>query len=208
MKILIADDHALFRDGLRCLLEHVQDDTVVLEASTCRQALSISKEHEDIDLILPDLAMPDLNGFDAMAAIIEQVPAVPVAILSASENPVDMRRAYEEGAMGYIPKSHNNEIIEGAIRLMLSGGIYVPKAALGTSNMRQEGNEAVDGVYLTPQQKKVLMLMGQGKSNKHIARALNVAESTVKAHVSAILRSLNADNRTEAVIEAKKYRIL
>ncbi len=206
MRILVADDHALFRDGLRYLLSRLGDDVEIIEAKDCAEALTRVAERPDLDLLLLDLAMPGMDGLAGLRALRARNPEVPVVILAASEEPTDVRLALDGGAMGFIPKSSTSNVMLGALRLVLSGGVYVPPAFL---DRFQAGRipvaaASLDALGLTPRQHDVLRLLGRGQPNKEIARVLGLAEGTVKLHISAILRALGVDNRTQAVLAAAR----
>ncbi len=206
VKILVADDHALFRDGLRYVLARLGDDVEILEAKNCAEALALVGSRSDLDLVMLDLAMPGMDGLAGLRALRARSPAVPVVILSASEEPADMRQALDRGAMGFIPKSSTSSVMLSALRLVLSGGVYLPPAFL---ERHQSGTtpiaaSSVEALGLTPRQHDVLRLLGQGQSNKEIARVLGLAEGTVKLHISAILRALGVHNRTGAVVAAAR----
>jgi DNA-binding NarL/FixJ family response regulator len=178
---------------------------VVREASGLDELNALLAEERDVDLLLLDLAMPGAQGFSGLIYLRAQFPDVPIVIVSASEEPVVIRRAVEFGASGFIPKSLDTDGIGNAIRTVLSGDIWAPPDVdLDTA----EDRELVDLVRrigrLTPQQMRVLMMLSEGLLNKQIAYELNVSEATVKAHVSAILQKLGVDSRTQAVIAASK----
>jgi len=208
MKILIADDHALFREGLRHVLLQFGAGVTVIEAPNCEQALSLSALNPDLDLALLDLKMPGMDGFEAMSLLLERSPALPIVVLSSSEDPADMRRALEAGAMGFISKSETAQVILSALRLVLSGGIYVPPALVRESAIRAQSHASAASSRLTPRQLGVLSLVVQGKSNKMIARELDLSEATVKVHVSAIMKALDAVNRTQVAMTAKKLGLI
>jgi len=208
MKILVADDHALFREGLRHVLLQFGAGVAVIEAPNCEQALSLSALNPDLDLALLDLKMPGMDGFEAMSLLLERSPALPIVVLSSSEDPADMRRALEAGAMGFISKSETAQVILSALRLVLSGGIYVPPALVRESAIRAQSHASAASSRLTPRQLGVLSLVVQGKSNKMIARELDLSEATVKVHVSAIMKALNAINRTQVAMTAKKLGLI
>jgi DNA-binding NarL/FixJ family response regulator len=207
MKILIADDHALFRNGLRYMLAGLADEVAILEAKDSAEALATVGATPDLDLVLLDLAMPGMDGLAGLRMLRGKRPALPVVILSASEEAADVRRAIESGAMGFIPKASSSAVMLGALRLVLSGGVYVPPAYLERSRAGTTPITAPpsgDTLGLTARQHDVLRLLGQGQSNKEIARVLGLAEGTVKLHISAILRVLGVSNRTRAVVAAAK----
>lgn len=214
MKILVVDDHALIREALRGVLKELKDDAAVVEAGNSRQAMQRIDENPDLELILLDLHLPDRSGFDVLAELRERYPSVSVVMLSASEDRDDIAKALNLGALGFIPKSAPREVMLSAFKLIFSGGIYVPpeilvrrqpavavaRAPAPPAPSRRPPTAAELG--LTERQMDVLALMMQGKSNKAICRALDLAEPTVKNHVTAILKALKASNRTEAVIAA------
>ena len=213
MRILLVDDHTLFREALLLVLRQFDSTAVVIEASTAREAFRLATHYHDLDLILLDLTLPGLNGLSALPELHGLRPTVPLVILSASEDSADVRQALDAGAMGYIPKSSSSHEMIAALRLVLAGEVYVPTALLEALEALEENaptqvaapgaeERAIDG--LTPRQVEVLCLMGQGLSNKGICRRLNLAEGTVKLHVTAIMRALNTGNRTQTVIEATR----
>jgi len=209
MKILIADDHELFRDGLRHVLDDADTDSVVVEAADYTQAFAVAQEESDIDLVLLDLNMPGAVWVDGLRRMKELVgPLVPVVILSADSNRHSVLQAVNAGASGYIPKTSSSRVMLSAIKLVMSGGVYLPPALLDDRTLMEVGRTPatsydVDGAaFLTPRQREVLTLLGQGKSNKEIARVLHLAEGTVKLHVTAILKALKVNNRTRAVVVA------
>jgi DNA-binding NarL/FixJ family response regulator len=211
MKILLVDDHALFREGLKFLLRSLDAAVEVAEAGNCAKALEQAAASA-YDLVLLDLKMPGVEGLDALTALREAIPAVPLVVLSGVDDPAVVRAAIERGAMGFIPKSSTPEVMIQALRLVLAHGVYLPPTVLDTASpasgpvgatSRSNGRQAVLS-GLTPRQMDVLRFVIQGKSNKIIARELDVSEGTVKAHLSSVLRALDAHNRTEAVYAAAK----
>jgi DNA-binding NarL/FixJ family response regulator len=211
MNILVIDDHALFREGLKFLLRSLDAGLQVDEAGNCAKALEHAAARS-YDLVLLDLKMPGVEGLDALAALRDAAPAAPLVVLSGEDNPGVVRAAIERGAMGFIPKSSTPEVLIQALRLVLARGVYLPPAVLGavgtTSPSSPETPPATAGQSalssLTPRQMDVLRCVIQGKSNKIIARELDVSEGTVKAHLSSVLRALGTRNRTEAVYAAAK----
>jgi DNA-binding NarL/FixJ family response regulator len=201
MKILLVDDHMLIRQATRGVLRKVRRDAVMIEASSGAEAMRIVAEQPDIDLVLLDLALPDRDGFSAFVELRERYPALGIAVLSASQDPAKVRRALELGARGYIPKSAQGGVIINALRLILSGGIYVPPEILAAEGSSGE-TQSPKNLGLSDRQMDVLALMMQGKNNKMICRTLGLAEPTVKNNVTAILRALKATSRTEAVVIA------
>jgi DNA-binding NarL/FixJ family response regulator len=210
MKILVADDHALIREALRHVLKELDGDVTVLEArdggSTCR----LVNENVDLDLLLLDLNLPGTSGFATLAELRRDHAALPVVILSAQEDAATMRAALDRGAMGFIPKSANNAVMLSALRLVLSGGRYVPPELLNAapgvalSDAPLSAPKSPAELGLTERQLDVLALMAQGKSNKQICRDLGLAEATVKIHVTAILRTLKVASRAQAIVAVNR----
>ena len=205
MKILLVDDHALIRDALRGVLKELAADAAILEASDSRQAMRLIEQHPDLHLILLDLNLPDRDGFAVLSDLRKRYATISIVVLSAFNDRENVLRALDLGALGFIPKSSSREVMANALRLIFSGGVYIPPEALG----RAETAVAVAALGrrvsptdlgLTERQMEVLALMMQGKSNKAISRILDTAEPTVKHHVTAILKALKVANRTEAVI--------
>lgn len=205
VKVLLIDDHVLFRDGLLLILEKL--DTIIesFEAGSYESAKAIMNKHKNIDLVLLDLGLPGLNSLDALSAIHQQLPNSLVVILSGTEDCHMVEKALQLGARGYIPKSSPKNIILNALHLVLSGGIYIPPQILQKTitgqNVQATKNRASEH-KLTPRQYEVLHKLAKGKSNKAIAKLLNLTESTVHVHVSAILKLFNVNNRTKAVQHA------
>jgi DNA-binding NarL/FixJ family response regulator len=213
MKILVVDDHVLIRDALRGVLKELKGDAEVLEASDCRQAMALITDNaDDLGLILLDLGLPDRDGFSALAEVRERYPAICVVVLSGQQDSASVFKALELGALGFIPKSGQREVMLRALQLVFAGGRYIPPeilespatqpAAKPPAAERPPASPADLG--LTGRQLDVLALMMQGKSNKAICRVLDLAEPTVKNHVTAILKALRVTNRTEAVIAVRE----
>jgi DNA-binding NarL/FixJ family response regulator len=211
MKFLVVDDHALIRSAMRGLLLGLQADADVLEAGDGAAALGLLAAQPDIDLVLLDLHLPDADGLALLATVGERHPGVAVVMLSGDKDQATIRRALELGAQGYIPKAEPQAVLAGALSLVLAGGVYVPPAALGRAApapapvVAAPSPSAPQGptpqsLGLTDRQLEVLALLMEGKNNKLICRALDLAEPTVKNHVSAILRALGVGSRTEAVL--------
>lgn len=204
MKILVADDHALFRDGLRHVLRQLADDVELIEAGDHATAAALVTIHPDADLMLVDLAMPGRDPFAALATLLDRAQAIPIVVLSANEDPRDIRRALDAGVVGYIPKRESAAVMLGALRLVLAGGVYVPALLLQSPPPARRNGEGL----LTQRQLDVLQHLMQGKSNKEIGRELDLSEATVKVHVTAIFRSLNVQNRTQAAHTARTLGLL
>ena len=204
MNVLLIDDHALFREGLKFLLGSLDAELQVDEAGDCARALAHASARS-YDLVLLDMKMPGVAGLDALAALREAIPAAPLVVLSGEESSGVVRAAIERGAMGFIPKSSTPEVLLQALRLVLARGVYLPPAVLTAAEPAAAGGGAEAALRgLTPRQIDVLRCVIQGKSNKVIARELDVSEGTVKAHLSSVLRSFGARSRTEAVYAAAK----
>ena len=203
MKILLIDDHALFREGLSHVLRKLDDHVSILDASGLELAKQYIAENPDLDLVLLDLHMPEHSGFDILEIFTKSYPTLPVVILSASTTRSDIQHALDLGAMGFIPKDTTGNVMLSALQLILSGGIYTPTdLAQPTNQSTQQAGDKVP--TLTPRQLDVLKAIVQGHSNKIIAAELELAEATVKMHVTAILNGLGVSNRTQAVIAAEK----
>lgn len=207
MKILVVDDHALIREALRGVLGELRPDATVLDASDCREAMRIAAESADgLELILLDLGLPDGDGFEILADLRALYPAVAIVVLSATKDRDSVTRSLDLGALGFIPKTATRAVMTSALQLVFAGGIYVPpeilqrdQEAVATRPATPLGASPSD-LGLTERQVDVLALMMKGKSNKAICRDLDLAEATVKNHVTAVLKALKVTNRTEAVI--------
>jgi len=202
MKILLIDDHALFRDGLLLMLEGLNTTNEIFEAGSYESAKAIMDETNDIDLILLDLGLPGVSYLDALFAIRQQLPESCLVVLSGTEDQQMVEQALRHGARGYIPKSSPAKTMLNALQLVIDGGIYVPPQIL--QNNLMDTTTAPAGIdtlekILTPRQCDVLHLLAFGKPNKEIGNILNLTESTVRAHVAAILKTFNVSNRTQAV---------
>ena len=214
LRLLVVDDHPLFRVGLWHLLNQLADELQMVEASDVSQALEHLSQDEPYDLVLVDLLMPGMKGFDSLKRICQATPGSPVVVVSVKERAEDVRQAIEAGAMGYIPKSSSPEVLVHALELVLSGGVYLPPHLLGaseaavsdwTADKSREPMPAKGALArLTPRQRQVLALLAEGKPNKAIASELGLAAGTVKIHVSSIFKALNVNNRTLAVIAANE----
>jgi DNA-binding NarL/FixJ family response regulator len=209
LKILLIDDHVLIRDAMRGVLRELDDSIPIIEAQSARQADELICRNPDISLVLLDLGLPDRDGFEMLASLRRSHPAIAVVVLSALNDRDNVRKSLDAGAQGFIPKTAAREILLGALRLILAGGVYIPPEILGgapepraasPSAAADRAGQTPSDLGLTERQLDVLALMMQGKSNKLICRHLNLAEPTVKNHVSSILKALNVNNRTEAVL--------
>ncbi|MDD9910077.1 MAG: response regulator transcription factor [Ahrensia sp.] len=209
IRLLIVDDHPLFRGAMKQALSSADEGRYgridVLEAGNFADLQALLLEHGDVDLVLMDLAMPGVSGFSGLLSLRAQYAAIPVMIVSATEDPETIRRALELGASGFIPKSANIETIRLAIDTVLAGDVWKPDDIdLGAQSDAQITDLIERLETLTPQQMRVLSMISQGLLNKQIAWELSVSEATVKAHVSAVLHKLGVDSRTQAVIQLSK----
>ncbi|MBY0430972.1 MAG: response regulator transcription factor [Rhodospirillales bacterium] len=199
MHILIADDHALFRGGLSLQLKQFAPNADIVEARDFGQTLDLVKVAKPpFDLVLVDLGMPGMAWRDALLAL--RGLRVRTVVLSGTSAPATVREALSLGASGYIPKSDEPDVLMAALKLVMSGGTYVPLCALGVSG-EEQARQPVGAI--TTRQREVLGLLAHGFSNKEIAYRLSLTEGTVKLHVAAILRSLGVTNRTQAVTLAR-----
>jgi two-component system nitrate/nitrite response regulator NarL len=200
VKLLIVDDQPLFRDGLAALLRDAAPDTAVTQASSTEEALNLADE-QIFDAVFMDLVMPGLAGEAAVREFARRHADLPVIVLSSSENASDVRRVLNAGASGYIPKSATAQTVVSALRLVLSGNIYVPPLLVGAAAQAAErrANAAPRSVaQLTDRQVDVLRFLKDGLTNKEISANLGIAEKTVKVHIAAIFKTLNVVNRTQA----------
>jgi DNA-binding NarL/FixJ family response regulator len=207
-RVLIADDHPLYRDALRAILPRACSATELLDAACQQDVMARVTSDADFDLIMLDLNLPGATGLSCLRYLRGAAPLTPVIVVSGIDDPETMSEVVLAGAAGYVPKSAPSDVLIGAIRLIIAGGTYLPAAAATT--LRRSRPPALapaapaTGETLTSRQMRVLQLLAQGLSNKQIARELEISEITVKAHVSLILRKLGVSNRTQAAIEARK----
>jgi DNA-binding NarL/FixJ family response regulator len=200
-RFIIVDDHPLFRGALSQALRSAFGSAEVLEAGSLDQLTERLEAAGEIDLILLDLSMPGVHGVSGLLYLRAQHPEVPVVIVSASDDAATIRQCLDCGASGFIPKSQPVERIREAIGRIIDGEIWLPPDVDLTSAPQGESAKLVSRLStLTPQQVRVLMMLGEGLLNKQIAFKLGVSEATIKAHVSAILQKLGVDSRTQAVI--------
>ena len=223
MKVLLVDDHPLILSALQTVIQGLGDDVTVVGAGSGDEARRVLHEGSDYDLILLDLQLGDVDGFELLVELRANYPALPVVIVSASDRSSDVIRAIDLGAMGFVPKRASNATLFEALNLVMQGGIYIPPMTLGSEpgEDRPEGDTepsylaivreqseaaeaaaptSIASIGLTPRQTDVLGLLLQGKPNKLIARELNLSVETVKDHVAAVLRALNVTSRTQAVL--------
>ncbi|MBI5261019.1 MAG: response regulator transcription factor [Bradyrhizobium sp.] len=203
--LVIADDHPLFRDALRQAVAGVLSSPRIDEAGSFDELTRLLEQNADVDLILLDLTMPGISGFSGLIYLRAQHPAVPVVIVSATDDNATIRRCLDFGASGFIPKRFGVDTLRDAIMKVMEGDIWVPPDADLSVAADPDMTRLRDRlVTLTPQQVRVLMMLSEGLLNKQIAYELGVSEATIKAHVSAILQKLGVESRTQAVIAAAK----
>ena len=226
MKVLLIDDHPLILSALKSVIQGLGENVTVAGVSSANAARAALVLDADFDLVLLDLQLGDADGFDLLAELRAAYPALPVVVVSGSDRTSDVIRAIDLGAMGFVPKRTHNDMLFEALRLVMSGGVYVPPMTLGVEGaaaadppaeqetvpgyMNMIGTQATQGDFqavptlatlgLTPRQTDVLALLLQGKPNKLIARELEVSVETIKDHVAAVLRALGVNSRTQAVL--------
>jgi DNA-binding NarL/FixJ family response regulator len=222
MKILLIDDHPLFREGVALLLKPLMDGLETWEAGSCEEAFELLARRGSVDLVLIDLGLPGLSGLDGLKRLRADHPEAPVVVMSSADDKDTVLAVLDAGAMGFIPKSSTSQVMLGALRLILAKGIYLPpsvflasrsapvpgpagapSAQLPAAEVSASGRQPAD-LGMTPRQADVLHLLLQGKPAKLIGRELNLSLSTVKAHTSAVLRALNVTTRTQAVLAASR----
>ena len=216
MKILLVDDHALFRDGMRYVLQQLPETVEILEAGNFPDGLKLATQHPELDLALLDLNMPGSEGPISIRFFHQRYPHIPVVVISGEEGRGYMEKVMNYGAMGFVCKSSTASVMLSALNLVLSGGVYIPPQLL-----RQYGEVAgkepdvtdrrslhTNEYGLTQRQMQVLTHLAAGLSNKEIAEAIHLAEGTVKIHVAAVYQTLRVNNRMEAVRMAEKLGLV
>jgi DNA-binding NarL/FixJ family response regulator len=213
MKILIVDDHPLFLEGISLLIQQLDESLQVNEVESGEKALEFLKVNPDTGLVLADLDMPVMSGFEFLEALEQKGQLIPVAILSATSNLYDVKKALQMGAVGFISKTSDREEMRHALDTIFRGDVYIPSGIeeqLETLMARDgmDPNEALrlkaKSLGVTRRQLQVLQLLAKGYSNKKIADEIDLTERTVKAHVSALFTILNVSNRTECVLEGER----
>jgi len=206
MKILHADDHPMFREGLRFFLKLLDPQVVILEASNFQAALDKLALENPVDLLLLDLEMPGMSELEGFFAIRRRYPRLPIVIVSGVNDTRILRTLLEGGARGYIPKFASSELLMEGLRRVLSGEVFIPDA-LFLPATNPAGSTAQSSL-LTDRQLQILPLLANGMPNKRIADALGVTEGTVKQHLKELFKRLSARNRTQAVNEARRLGLL
>jgi|TARA_B100002049_G_C16027918_1_gene353235 DNA-binding NarL/FixJ family response regulator len=207
VEILVADDHPLFQYAITDFVERNIPDTKTISCIDLEEALITAEENPNIDLVLLDLNMPGMDGLNGIVRFRNQFPEIPIVIVSAEEDKNVVLQAFTYGAVGFITKSSSCEQIVGALQQVLSGQVYLPPDIIrnggSTKPKEDSAQQQIDPKLigaLTRRQLLVFECIAKGKSNKQIAYELNIAETTVKAHVSAILTKLNVHNRIQAAL--------
>jgi len=197
MKIIVADDHSLVRAGLMQLLKTLPDNHEVIEATSSSEILKLG--NDDTDLLLLDLDMPGIGSTKHVEQMCAALPSTAVVIISGNESSHVIYACLDAGAMGFIPKSSNNQVLISAIQLVLSGDQYVPYTFLKQQRLQGDLPEKV-----TARQAEIWKMIARGQSNKEIARGLHLTEGTVKQHISSLFKILNIHSRSEAMLKAKE----
>ncbi len=214
MKVLLADDHSIVRTALKYVLNELSSELDVREARNSNEIQDIlSQSADELDLVILDLRMPGMEGIQAITNVVEQVAPTPVCVFTVSEDPDEMRAILAGGVRAYIPKTTDDALIATILRLVLSGGSYVPPVLGGlevSESSSVETRKSAPAVTkdhfpeLTRRQREVLALLAEGLSNLEIGERLDLNLSTVKSHVTAILRTLDVENRTQAVLKFQR----
>ncbi len=228
MKVLLVDDHPLILAALQSVIEGFGDGTEVVAVDAADKAQAALAAADDFDLVLLDLSLGDIDGFEVLADMRQRYPGLPVVVISATERHADVIRALDMGAMGFVPKRTSNRGLVEALALVMAGGVYIPPVMLGMSVAPQAGADAlmgaapgsiadmsrvelaqteshrtppsIESIGLTPRQSEVMALLLKGLPNKLIARELKLSVETVKDHVAAVLQALHVSSRTQAVL--------
>lgn len=215
LKVLVIDDHPLVQEGVAAALEALGHDVDVIAAADSEQGLAAAAANPDIDLVLLDLALPGMSGLGVISALHQRLPSLPVVVLSALEDPENIRNAISAGAMGFVPKSAQTRVLIEALQQVLEGNVSVPSTLRSAPNLATGGPATGPGTggepdvaLLTLRQLEVLSRLCQGKTNKQIATELGLSEKTVKAHVTAIFKVLGVVNRTQAVLVARRIGMI
>lgn len=215
MKILVADDHALFRDGMRYVLQQFGNEVDVVEASNFPDALRRTESDPQFDLVLMDLSMPGSEGATSVRQFHHRYPGIPIVVISGLDHRDEIERVMESGAVGFISKTTPSKVMLNALRLMLDGGIYLPPQLLqvalpsdlpagSASGTRKQTNAH----GLSARQNEALALLGRGLSNKEIAKIMGLAEGTVKIHIAAVYQVLHISSRFEAIRMAERMGLV
>ncbi len=217
VKVLMVDDHALFRDGMRYVLQQLADEVEILDSGNFADALQLASDNKDIDLALLDLNMPGSDGVPSILLFHRSFPDVPLVVVSGSDQRDDIESVMESGAMGFISKMSSSKIMLSALRMVLDGGIYLPPQLLQQAlNMVDQGDDGgvnkrtqrASKFGLTSRQFEVLSYLAEGLGNKEISQKMELAEGTVKIHTAGIYQALHVNSRLEAVSTARRLGFL
>ena len=206
MKILHADDHALFREGIKFFLKLLDADAIVVEAGSYEALNDTLVLEAPIDLLVLDLEMPGMGELEGFLSLRRRHPKLPIVVLSGSNNTRTIKAILDGGARGYIPKLANSEELMLALRQVMSGNVYVPNLLFARPN--DDDTKLPNAAVLTERQSDILVLMADGMSNKLIADALGITEGTVKQHLKVLYKRLDARNRTQAIRAAHRMGLL
>ena len=214
LKVLVIDDHPLVQQGVAAALESLGHETQVMSARDAEQGMAMAAANPDLDLVLLDLALPGMSGFGLIGRLHERFPSLPVVVLSALEDPENVRQTINSGAMGFVPKSAPTRVLLEVLQQVLEGNVSVPANLQGSAGLSNgtAGTAASDSPQTVPdvglltlRQLEVLSRVCQGKTNKQIATELGLSEKTVKAHVSSVLAKLGVQDRTQAALLAVRH---
>ncbi len=212
MRILVADDHSIVRTALKLLLAEIDEDLVVVEAKDFSETLEASIGKPELDLIVLDLQMPGYEGRKTLQLLIRNAGETPVVVFSMLESPFEMRAVLSDGVSAYIPKSTDDGLIVNIIKLVLAGGRYIPPVlgdlpipSTAPQTAQQKQKELSDKFGISPRQTDVLSLMAEGLSNNEISKRMDLSISTIKTHVTGILKAMKVNNRTQAVLVFKRH---
>ena len=217
IKVLMVDDHALFRDGMRYVLQQLGDEVEILDSGDFHDALQLARNNPDIDLALLDLNMPGSDGAPSIMLFHRSFPEIPMVVVSGTDQRDDIENVMESGAMGFISKMSSSKIMLSALRMVLEGGIYLPPLLLqqvvstvdqGNDNLTSKRAQRASKFGLTARQFEVLQHLAAGMANKDISQKLNLAEGTVKIHTAAVYQALHVNSRLEAVTTARRLGFL
>ena len=210
MRLLVVDDHSLIREAVRHVMQALAESVTVLTASDCDEGFAIAERESDLEVLLLDFNLRGLSGVQAITAWRQRHPALPVVVLSSADDRTTVLAAMAAGAAGFIPKASSNQVMLSALRLVLAGGKYLPVEALGHDEPAVVPRTAssLESLGLSPRQLEVLKLIAQGKPNKIICSDLGLAERTVKAHVTEVLRALGVSSRTQAALAAARLGLV
>lgn len=215
IKVLMVDDHVLFRDGMRYVLQQLADEVEVIDCGSFQEGMDQAAANPDLDLALLDLHMPGSDGVKSVLAFHQSNPSIPLVVVSGSDQRDDIEKVMEYGAMGFISKMSSSKIMLSALRMVMEGGVYLPPqllqqalAGMDQGVVTDKRTERVNKSGLTTRQMQTLQFLAEGLSNKEIAKKMNLAEGTVKIHTAAVYQALRVNSRLEAVSAARRLGFL